>query len=845
MTTSAKRDDGGGALTNCVCGSAENTYVQGGDQNSCYIPTDSPLDRAGNPIYGNFTVSGEMSLATNQQKMACRPSSLNGHPQDYHRTLYNPDLAGTPLGWEERGVELYENLGLSETLFPHPGNYGIIAGALTDVQSYSNTSTGNGDNSGSKCSRGTQTGTGFSEGQCPNRCLLEHGRKISLFGQVGFTYYVAPGLIPGFAGGGLMGASNNPSPGQFMYPNGMTTFETGYGYLINFYRPVNSIPGLYSYYGNSGVVFKDADGKQFYFISGQNPYMLSSGKVKSFPTPAQSSYYLYDATRGALYIDIKYFNPDATSPIGINCTAVTFSVSNTSNCSSGDHLNSPAPPFPFPGNLFSELFCDTSRTDSGITNYASCSYSGARSMYIPPHMQVTAFGNTIYNTNNGSIGNTNYQGDPWSTYSGSLVYTIQNQTSFTPFTYNMSPYKNGTFPSLAGSTPNSPTAEVYYGYPNSYFSPPIFNCSLTGIWVDVRTDQEFRTSYVTPYYSDNWLLPEIFLIPGITNSPSFLTNMRAAIPVINGLQKIASADAQQFWTTTNPYFTQDGSNETAIIDVTKDVSNTLPLPTTISAIVKIPDFDNKYLRRIKQRFIQPIISLTSVSTVGIRPNGVGRITTFSPINGIMSIEWLYVLYNCAFAFKPGKSSSPSYDQTTKQYVCDTGCSQECMYFRDPYYYNNPTAQGASASDNFMQTHCYMKNLSLAYGAVSNPTANDCACTTTSDFCPKNYSTSCDTAQSASGQCYVPDSTLQQECPPMCSYCQVVNLQLNISDGSISSKENNQIKNVSTCGDASCFGGNGKLPDLSWLLIVIFIIAVIIVGIIGFLVYKKHIQLPKI
>jgi len=298
--SSPKADDNDKILGKCgTITDPHVTYIP--SDNS--IPTTYPADRSGNKIYGYVNMSGNHDTG-------CRMIPLNGHPQDYSRRLYNSDMNQNPFGWEERGVELYENFGLSEDIFPHNGNYGIIGPDLQNYTTMDGTVT-----QGTKCNSGTQTNSnmsGHSQG-CQNRCITELGRKISLFGQVGFMFYNAFGSV---ASGASPQGNNLQVPKNFTIPYIEYGTHSNIGYVINYYKQTRTITDdHYDYFGNSGVCIKDANGTQFYFIYGQQPYMISAQGVKSLvPSQIVDWWTSSDDTGLNIYIDIKFFNQDAISP---------------------------------------------------------------------------------------------------------------------------------------------------------------------------------------------------------------------------------------------------------------------------------------------------------------------------------------------------------------------------------------------------------------------------------------------------------------------------------------------------------------------------------------------------
>lgn len=843
-------DDGGLVLGKCNNTSDSSiTYVPAAHQTTDVPPPNCPVGRNGVPIYGLVNMSGN-------QDTGCRSIPLHGHPQDFSRKLYNDSFNALPFGWEERGVELYENFGLSEDVFVNSGNYGVL-GSSADYENYTNPD--NGTYIGYKCSRpNTTCSSRDSNGNtcCQNRCITELGRKLTLFGQVGFSFYDS-GMPNGYT-----------QVFNLVLPADLNTGVARYGYLFNFMKDIRTDTGdLYSYFGNSGAIFKDANGVQYVFVYGQTPYIITNG-AKSFPSADRlANYVIVDDENKSMFVDVKYFNEDITGVYGIKCNSITPSASTTTNCTSSsqlDGLGVPATPVPFPGNWYSQLFCDTGRADPGVTNFANCSYSGFRSMYIPPHMRVDGFTTLEYSGNSA----------PWTSQSGTQTYYMVNRyqtpAAFSPtflsqvypmpnpFTYDMSPYSNGTFPSLTGDGPNSPLSSPMNYTAKSYLQPNIHNCALFAIWVNVRRDDVFYNRYVSRWYSNAKLLPEIMLIPGIQNSSVFMEDLASPTPKANPLQMIENPS--EFWTTSNPYW--DGSSS-VVLDPTKSPYDVFPIPATNTAMVRAFKHTDKFLNILPGKVIKKLVNekiyrplkntMTAVPTmVG---GGTGRIVSFTPANGIMSLEWLYVIYTCAFSYAPGQTNGIIYDsENTNEYQCagnSSTCARECMLFRDPYYtYSNVNT---SSSDMFMKTYCFMKNLTLSYAKYSDPANNDCSCTSTMSYCPAAFSPACDPTNTQGQQIYIPDGTLDQEssCNDVCSYCKAVNVQLNIASGQMTGTENNNIKSVGACSQqTTCFTGSGDTvtstdtpgPDYKvWIMFIILIFVIIIAISLAYPAYQLYKQ----
>jgi len=735
-------------------------------------------------------------------------------------------MAGTyPLFWEERGVELYENFGLSEVVRGGTGSY----------------TTGSGDKNaadqqyGSYCT--DQNSGGGKWPSCRNTCYTQLGRKVTLFGQVGIRMY---------EDWTEMSITDDPGCG-FVLPSGynssFTTASGNFHYLINFYR---TAPGQttdyvdqYDYFGNSGVVFKDADGMQYYFIYGMDPFIMNGG-VKSYPTPQMLTHTLYDPASRALLVSIKYFNENA-SVVGLLCDAIPEVViqrpGSCTRAANDDGIDAPAIPFPFPSNLNAQVFCDTSYStyNHNLSTSPNCYYSGTRSMYIPPHMKVTGFQHMEYQDQNGT----------WSSDYGSVRYSVASKTGFKPFTYSDSPYKNGTFPSLGGVKANSPydtstSTDQYSGGSvakgGAYTNPTIYNCSLLGIWVDVRRDGQFRAKYVPDkYYNPNYLFPEMFLVPGIEYASAFQSNTTSTFHVTDPIQSIT--DPAQLWTATNPYWQP---SQVVELDITKSPHDALPVPAAVTTQAMVAELPRRLVHfgdhRIQTlvggvsaiadlvgkgltfpiKFHQKMLQLNTISYSGKPYVGTGRIRSFAPINGVMSIEWLYVIYRCAFSYQPGQlNNGVTYNSGSGNYVFGDNsvtCGAECMLYRDPFYDHNSSAQTVSASDMMMKTICGMKTYSMAYAQYSNPTANDCACVSAAGYCPSSFNSNCSPSYTGQDQHYVSDQTTDGDCGNTCGYCKTTVIQINLANqnGNLTDGVNDALLGPSCTQSSTCtFDSSGS------------------------------------
>lgn len=918
-----------------------------------FPPDGSTLDRNGHPIYTTFNMSGD-------QDLFCRSTPLHGHPQDFSRTLYNSDVAGVtkaevqqmykitfPNGycWEERGVELYENFGLDTTVRTGGGSYGAEG---------SNKATIDGQNT-----YACPANSGYPT--CRNECITELGRKVTLFGQTAFAYYssnVVANMKNWFNLPKWL--IDNPT-GIITYPTAVPTMfdDSQVSIVLNFFAPRPSFPvpsQQYNYFGNSGAIIRDALGNQWFFIFGMPllvSYMTKNGPGVLQKVPQSSLYHadvntgfnvpniIYDATNRSMVITAWYFSGGIIPSItGLTVTGIqtpnTFNGAQPGVSYLSDMVNL-ASAYPVPGNTYLGVTTSYATNDpswwsapvSGNNNivgnkvdsgYVNCYYTGFRSMYIPPHMEVTCFVNATYSPTSGTYGTT-------------------INADMTPVTYDMSPYSNGTFPSLGSNDPNGPMPQntPYHNTTNEcyncvsapgitpqkagYFSPSPGNCALHAVWVDVRRDSEFFSRYVTSTITSQFI-PEIFLIPGIATAqdfPQYFKDAGGDVSKLPQFQRIPSP--QNYWIpldgstgSGNPYCKKAGL---VVIDPSKTPYNALPVAAQTAAVSgtmdlmmkpvhsltkKLTGQRSKLMDKLKNgavtlvsfpqklsqinfenmpmqqdgaisRGVVPrqdgamILATGTVSgdgtwsgTVptnvpwGAKPYvGTGRIKSFMPMNWVMSLEWLYVLYRCVYNYIPNGNNAIAFNKTTGQYTCASGgCGQECMLFRDPYYnyYGGGDTSSISASDTFMNTYCSIKNYSLAYLPYVNVLTNDCSCTSAPGMCPVKYNASCNVT-GTSNKAYISDQGINVAnsgtCDE-CGYCQMINVQIDINN-----KNNLQVQNPTQTCPSTCTTTNPPPPPppvttatKKWekwipylIVIVLILVFAIIFGVFGYKAYSRH------
>lgn len=838
--SAAKTD---GEMMNCCTPDAYNSNTpvdmeqyrysySGGGYTSSYDPSNNdsgacPLDRAGNSIYAAFPALGD-------QIANCRSSCLNGHPQDYSFTLYDQSNGG-PLPIAERGIEIYEN-------------YGLDTNIRTDSAKYA----------------------GKSDG---NRCITDLGRKVSLYGNITFTINLYSSQAPSNTISQNVGVDKTIRLGSV---DVYYTIEIDYSAYASTDR--------YPYFGNYGVTFHYGGGT-YPYIHGQ---MSNLPEVGYTNTSTGIIYYIstYQFMVNKFGLTAAgYINPESIlirDPSGVSITTPNNDSKNCSNWNYNTGMGAPLFPVPYSHSYFVSGASNSNNTNysdyssntmgstawnctkDGYEGYGSpsipfnCSASGAKSAYIPPHMEIT---NIYYSWFRYDSGADSDDATPIGTSTTFTGKTVRAEDSL---------YQNGTFPAFGTTASNLPygSSSVTTGRNAVIAIPP---GSLYSVTTHVRQDDDFYNKYIK--YSNTEFAPEIFLIPGIQNASQFPAKLSAyniTSKLGNPLQLIHSGG--DFWTSLNPYWDQ----QTALVvninnrylpgQVLYGTSDSPPAPgaprnvninyepdggnpqctTSNSSFVKTPNKKGVMLPERKvtvgDKLVKSLKGITSkalgaeiamynkykykgliaakktlgilnLSTTATAPTGQYRIKSFDVINGVYSIEWLYVIYFCAMSGR----NSVQYDSGSKQYVtpgCTPGssgqygtntCGRECMLFRDDYTYFNTDAIACPA-DTAMQAYGGMRNLSLVYGTwqpISNLFSNDCACITTQNYCPAQFNPLC-SKEPSNTQTYVTAAMLDCLGSSVCNYCNVQVNQVVAAIYGCTDDSGNQITNFgSICGDAEC------------------------------------------
>lgn len=812
---------------------------------SCYYPGDVEnfechTNRAGQAMFGCFPAVG-------QTINNCRSSCVVGHPQDFNFTLNDPDYDNsTELPIAERGVELYENYGMDQNVSKASGRYGEHGG--DDVQ-----------------------------------CINDLGRKVTLYGNL--TYKI---LVYGGSGGKL----SDIYPQVYFQKDIVAPGKC----VIHTLTIQKGDSDRYNYFGNRGIKFS--------FVGKTRTYTI--GKIESLPEVGFGTGDII----GAPVDHLIYFIIDK------GCYGDSFAVPEGNNTGSNnpylpDNSGCPwktdgiAPMFPpsfldyyFRQNTLNKdqfaYSCSSGHQSEGFSNTPfDCVATGVKSIYIPPHMKI----NQIRFNKLSLIGNSNQSTDILDS----------------PITYEDSKYFNGTFHALTSSSGYPYTS----GDSNIENSPktkiPIPAGGLFQISVVVRQDDAFYNKYVKPASNKNSTIPpfapEILLIPGILQGislPGQMNSANASTGTFNKLQTFLNPN--MYWSSENPYWTSDFGR--VLVDTRFQPHNNLyglmdspPAPgtRTLPAMVYDPNTgtyqctntptdgvtvdQSTIVNKLKGIFNKAEGDLRdTITTIKNKlsgkdiPNHTGqfRIKRFDVINGVYSLEWLYVLWYCAFMGR----KNISYDSTTQSYVTNSctansgnTCGWECFNYRDDYNYDVDTGSEPNA-DTVMKAYCGIRNLTICYARWKTNYANksnECACVVARGICPTQFNPSlCDTDKSNTSTYVTANQKNGCSETEICNYCNSVNTQIIFGNfancGNNNSFDNNQntITQDGVCGDSQCnyyysdgsstsqtssnsssqsdLSGSYSSSSINWALVIfIIIIAVIVISLaaIGVIRYMKN------
>lgn len=796
----------------------KSTSNYGTRPNMCYNPEDyenisCDKDLNGNSLYSCFPAMGD-------EVPNCRPSCISGHPQSNQRPLNEKDFPGV-LPIAERGVELYENWGLDDNVRGDSGRYG------------------DDDYIG---------------------CIAEYGRRISLYGNISLTITYLLNSENGFNGTNYdpkIILNSSFSTNEPLTAENYNLEQQG-GYKVNNFETLYEITfnqndgASYMYFGNYGIVFHygksfnpiplifDKKTKKMYYFSGMpvsknisktSVSLLSFMIIDSYANPYRKSMNRSLGTQVPnYYIQPKFDNDTSCDSNKMEREMGLFPVSYLDPLMNSDPYK-----------------CNSPHNSEGLTSTPfDCYASGVRSLYIPPHMSITKIKYWDYTNFNSNSKRDDSKSSP-------SVKTV----SGVPFYNYNSKYKNGTFHAVGSKTLNSNKQNDYFDKTNYIDTRdaviPLPAGALYSITVQVRQDDYFVDNYIKPYY--NQFAPEILLIPGVENAYNFgsTAKVKNVIGALSGQKTLNPLqfdirNVNDFWTNKNPYW--DGKSYIKLNldyspgDVIYRTTDQQPIPDPLSyykthgkitvnngTVTCTPnDTSNQKTAKRKKMLQKPIdvlnakskslllntnrvlnktLNLSSVFPV----NPYYRIQGFSVYNGIFSVEWLYVLYNCSMK----GLNYVSVDQVNNKYLyggnlCNQKdkqtCGAECMQYRDPWKYLCQNSSQVSSADIMMQAYCGMRNLSYVYLLWQVGTSfatNQCSCLSTGKgACTlKQPGQACDVAAS-NNKTYV-RSSVNCSCTSVeiCSYCETTVFQAVLSfSGGCSYDNTNYIGSLDTCTNTS-------------------------------------------
>jgi hypothetical protein len=778
-----------GDLMNCCTANTGSTaYNNGyryqsvnGQYTTCYNPEgidsgNCPRDRTDKPIYACFPGSEQISN--------CRSSCLSGHNQDPNFKLNNP-FSDAEIPIAERGVELYENYGLDLNIRSDSGLYG------SDRSIFS--------------------------------CIGDLGRKVSLFGNIDFAININSNASK------TVGTKK-----QILLPGN----DVYYIITVNYFGSESSDITRYQYFGNNGVVFHYG-GNDYAYIVGQMDNLPEVGIeiFNNFPQVVRISYYISSTLMMRRVLGVSSTATMTASSLNVvdgDINTPLVPRYNDAGCQSFNYVTTPSaaalfpPPWTDPWYMDPDIEnsawnCAGGKTGSGPQSLAGCYGSGVKSIYIPPHMAITSV--SMYKIMYDSKGR----------ITGSYFPSTESKL----YTYEDSHYHNGTFPAIGSRTLPVNSTGVPTGR-NSVFDMEAG--TIYAVSVTVRQDDAFYNKYVKPVVGT--FAPEIFLIPGISkgiNFPGQFNPQGFANKLGDPIQEMQFA--QDLWSSANPYWNggkviidpkfnpgdvifgpgdnpplagskphnrifrkgngglqcdQSKKGDGSIIDkITKKIGDVIAADKAM-----IDLWSSKFTA-----MGYSISALTGQTEIPL-PVGKYRIKRFSVINGVFSVEWLYVLYYCAMngrnmvQYDPG---SNSYVTANCSPTSTNSCGLECLLFRDDYTYKNPGSI-ASPADTAMSAYCGMRNLSYIYGTWQEKASlftNECSCISQQNFCPVEFNGACSADPSNTNR-YI--TSAMQTCAgaAICNYCSVSVNQILNEINTCGGGNSNVVKNFGTvCGNAEC------------------------------------------
>jgi hypothetical protein len=854
------------------------------------------------PPPGDFYLPGDNNPDTIEQ-------CVNGAVGDQLRTLYNDNTS--KIG--ERGVELYENVGL-DTNFTDAVLIDGGSDTYDNLQGY------------------------YNDYYLKTATVQNWGRMVSLIGSVEFStfdfyasytvefpygekiaYYTLAQIFSPYTGYRTQINQNPLVETRSLTARWSSLISSGYA--MNIQTPMLSKYIMRMRFNAPSV---NPNTEYNYFGSSKITINSTNGITREYTADTASTIiYQYKG----LYYFLQYYEP-ATRTLWVDATSWFISGYTTAGI-----FNPPAGYMP---SMDPRLFTVIPGPDKYAARYANVSAitpapltpithaydgvgdhnntapyrpvsSGFKSMYIPPHMEVQSYSQTVYDYSGfqwdapGSLDN-EYLYKQYAVYGNAspdflstsnnlwiprlaqwkLGYTTiapgsKNQTTparpnngsdnvlesyySLPLKFYMSEQSNGCFQSLGTNRPNSlqrvigdPTWNINantgtenirnitaYGKAGG-----IYSAALVGIKVCVICDSSLQ-QYFGP--SDlavpNYFMPEIILNPSFDQGTDYVNRLPNGTDTdpfksyeFNTTQKIT--DVTAFWSAANPDY---DAKLGATISINQDYQpwQVIPWKSTQSTVSQLAT-------RLK---------------IGSK-NKTLRIKSFTPVRGVYSVEWLYILYNCAIKcqqfpeYNSGKyvtCPKTSNDLPSSQLYASmppVGCCVECSLFVNPYYVSGLSSGGVSQSDVFMKNYCGLRNLTYYYAPFESITRpfnnNECVCETSGQFCPNEFNANCSTVQPNAASSFYYRS--QQGQTSGCNdgavqYCNTQIIQFGAATQGGTNTGNTNLSLNSQCNTQAVASDTPEDPpdtpevaSVNWWLLIIILAAILIAIIIGFFGLKK-------
>jgi hypothetical protein len=310
------------------------------------------------------------------------------------------------------------------------------------------------------------------------------------------------------------------------------------------------------------------------------------------------------------------------------------------------------------------------------------------------------------------------------------------------------------------------------------------------------------------------------MIPGLVNAIGSLaigtskpTDDKTRLQYVDKIQNFWSpytkSDSKNNSSDGNPYY--KNGDPKVVINPTGTVSM-VPPPTAVPSLSKslmvLPVIGptmskaNTFFDPANfKQFLTTDFDLTKLFKPMVLTTSDFIIDSFDIVNGIWSLEWIYVLHYCGV-----NGYTALFDTTTNEYSYEgIDPCPECMLFQDPYIRADMTNKGELSSSAYaLSSYCSIRNNSLAY--FSNlPQDTACSCETDNTWCPTSMAASC---KNASVYSIVTDKIAKDPCQstPIGTFCPTYVYQ-NANSYNGQDNSNSDNKNIYVSSN-SCTSNNG-------------------------------------